>query len=81
MKINMVRKIILHILEKQETVSLPLGFPCDTCTHHIISLGTPRGISMQLEIDRSSNTVSDKEKATDDSLENISHPTSAWIFV
>ena len=76
------KKIVGHSLELQGTVSMPLGLLYAMPTPpHYLSLGMPRNVIEQLDIGRSQTTAIDKEKTMHSSLENISHPTSAWVFV
>ena len=56
------RKIMDHALELQETVSMPLSSPHATPTpSHYLSLDMPKNIIEQLEMGKSSMTVTEKE--------------------
>ena len=66
-------------LELKETVSLPLGSPYATPTlPHYLSVGTSRNVVKQLEIGSSQLQT---KRGLPSSLNNICHPTSAWVLM
>ena len=75
-------KIVDHALELQETVSLLPGSKYATPTPpHYLPLGMTRNTTEQLKIGRSQTIAAGKDRTIHSFLENISHPTPAWVFV
>ena len=78
----MTRKNVDDVLELQKTDSLQMGSLHATPTPpYYLSLGTDESVIKQLEMGGSLTTATEKERPIHGSLEIVSYPTSAWVFV